>query len=601
MVEFYASIGSSDKVVGDVAERVDRIESEISTPSLSVGVQTDGHWLDTARSGDVTILVAGTVFSIRQADGDYRSVVGENTAKVVLDRYLEHGLDSLADLNGEFVVLVGDAGTGHTAVVTDRLGALPGFWIETNDGARITTNTQLFTADDVELAFDLDYLTEYFVFQRTFGIHTPLENVEKLPPASILVLDGDGVPTRNDSYWEPTYTPSNRNYTYFVGEFADRISTVMAERSRMPGTNGLLLSGGSDSRLLAHLLDGDASAFHMNDHENEEVAVARRIAAHSGLSLEFLQRDQEYYFDVLEADSEYDNYISWFHESHTVGFEDRLAGTNLFTGLFCDILFRGYYLPETQVTIPVWNKTVNLPRLGEVSPDSLLDHRLSTMSYGPAPEYLQQDRSVVDILRENFRVTGDGIVDHGVRYPSIEPLYFSYYPLTNDYARDYYGTLRIGPRWSPFLDARMIDLQLQYPMEFMMEKNIINDVIDRLDPGLLAIPHGESGVRLDSSRAAHELTLQVRSKLDRIRKAVGTWDLGYTQRGSWQDHKYIFQHSERLDDYMYSNDVQNRLAGLEFIDTDAVYELYESGGTYLDFYPLISLLETPVARTIART
>lgn len=601
MVEFYASIGSTGDVVDTVADHVDRIDTEISTPSLSVGTRTDVHWIDSTSTETITVLVAGTVFSVRGDDGDYRSVVGQSAADVVLERYQEGGVDSLAALNGEFVVVVGDEGRGVTAVVTDRIGALPGFWTEAGDGVRLTTNTQLFAADDsVGLEFDLDYLTEYFVFQRTFGIHTPLEDVEKLPPSHLLVFDASGDLLRDESYWDPVYAPSNRRYRYFVEEFADRISTVMEERSQVPGRGGLLLSGGSDSRLLAHLMDDDATAYHMNDRENEEVAVARRIAAHTGLPLEFLQRQQDYYLDVLEADSEYDNFISWFYESHSVGFESRLSDANLYTGLFCDILFRGYYLPEKYVTIPVWNRTITLPRLDEMSPELLIDHRLSTMSYGSAPRYLRHGRSINEILRENYREVDDGIVDHGIRYPSVEPLYFSYYPLTNDYARDYYGTLRIGPRWSPFLDARMIDLQLQYPMEYMLERNIINDVIERFDPGLLAIPHGESGVRLDSSRLIHELAIQVRSKLDRIRKSVGTWDVGYTTRGSWQDHQYVFQHEERFDDYMYSSDVRDRLDGLGFIDTAAVYELYESDGTYLDFYPLITLLETPVARAISR-
>lgn len=600
MVEFYASIGSNTGVVDAVAERVDRIEREISRPIVSAGVRADGHWIDVTSNEDVTALVAGTVFSVRQDDGDYRSVVGERTADVFLRRYRDGGVDSLAGLNGEFVAIIADDDADRTVVVTDRLGALPGFLVETGDGTRVTTNVQLLADDDtVDLEFDLDYLTEFFVFQRTFGIRTPLKNVEKLPPASVLVFDDDGTYPRRDSYWEPVYAPSNRNYSYFVEEFADRISTVMRERSEMPGTSGLLLSGGSDSRLLAHLLDDGSTAYHMNDNENQEVKVARRIATHTGHTLEFLRRDEEYYPDVLEADASFDNFTSWFHESHAVGFESRLADTNLVTGLFCDILFRGYYLPETHVTIPVLNKTLRLPRLGDVSPESLVDHRLSTMTYGTAPRYLRTDRSIADVLRENFQVVEDGFVDHGVHYPSIEPLYFSYYPLTNDYARDYFGTLRVGPRWSPFLDARMIDLQLEYPMDFMMEKNIINDVIDRFDPELLSIPHGESGVKLNSSRFTHELSLQVRSKVDRIRKSVGAWDVGYTERGSWQDHGYIFENNEWFDDYMYSSDVRDRLAGLEFVDLDAVYDSYESDGTYLDFYPLITLLETPVAKVVA--
>lgn len=601
MVEFYASIGASGGVVDTVADRIGRIETVRSTPQLAAGVHASSHWVATGSNGPVDVLAAGKVFSVRTAPGTYRPVVRESTVDVVLERYHEQGLSGLTTLNGEFVVVLSDEETGETAVVTDRLGALPGFWTETGDGIRVTTNPQLLAADDtVDLAFDLDYLTEYFVFQRAFGIRTPLAEVEKLPPASVLVFDDDGI-RRTDSYWRPEYTPSNRPYTYFVDEFADRIATVIDERSRMPGPTGLLLSGGSDSRLLAHLLGEDVTAYHMNDRENEEVAIARRIADHTGIDMDLLERDRDYYLDVLSADALFDNFTSWFYESHAVGFQSRLAGSNLVTGLFCDILFRGYYLPETQVTIPVWNKTLTLPRLGDVSPGTLRDHRLSTMTYGDAPEYLEHDRSIDEILRAEFWVDGDGYVDHGIRYPDIEPLFFSCYPLTNDYARDYFGTLRIGPRWSPFLDARMLDLQLEYPMEYMLEEHIVNDVIERLDPGLLAIPHGESGVRLDASRVTHELSIQVRSKLDRIKRSVRPPDVGYATRGSWQDHEYLFQNNDRFDEYLYASDVRDRLDRLSFVDSSSVYERYEAGGTHQNFYPLITLLETPIAKAIAGT
>lgn len=601
MVEFYASIGATGGEVEAVADRIDRIETVRSTPGLAAGVNASSHWIDTGSDGPVDVLAAGKVFGVRTAPGTYRSVVRTSTVDVVMERYHDQGPSGLTALNGEFVVVLADEDTGETAVVTDRIGALPGFWTETDDGVRITTNVQLLAADDtVDLAFDLDYLTEYFVFQRAFGVRTPLADVEKLPPGSVLVFDDNGL-RRTDSYWRPEYTPSDRPYSYFVDEFAERIASVIDERSQHPGPTGLLLSGGSDSRLLAHLLGDDVTAYHMNDRENEEVAITRRIAAHTGIDVELLERDRDYYLDVLAADAPYDNFTSWFYESHSVGFEAQLAGSNLVTGLFCDILFRGYYLPETYVTIPVWNRTLTLPRLGDVSPGALLDHRLSTMTYGGVPEYLDHDRSIGEILRGEFRVDGDGYVDHGIRYPDVEPLFFSCYPLTNDYARDYFGTLRIGPRWSPFLDARMIDLQLQYPMEYMLEDHIVNDVIERFDPRLLDIPHGESGVRLDASRVTHELAIQVRSKLERIRRSVYPQDVGYATRGSWQDHASLFRNNERFDEYLYAGDVRDRLDGLSFVDSAAVYDCYEAGASHTDFYPLITLLETPIAKRIARS
>lgn len=600
MVEFYASIGGDG--VDAVSEGVARLEPVLSSSTVSAAAPTDGHWLETANRDDVDVLVAGEVFSVHEASGALHSVAGENTAEVILDRYAKQGRDSLWNLNGEFVALVADHGSGETAIVTDRIGARPGFRTQTDDGTRITTNLQLFAADDsVELTFDLDYLTEYFVFQRTFGIATPLVGVEKLPPASVLVFDEAGTCIRDTSYWEPTYEPMDREYEYFVREFADRLSDVFDERLRAAGEPGLLLSGGSDSRLLAHLLDGEATAYHMNDHENEEVGVARAIADHTGLAFEFLERDADYYLDVLNNDSAHDNFTSWFYESHAVGFEDRLADATLVTGLFCDILFRGYYLPMRHVNIPLWNKTLKIPTLDEVSPEAFVSHRLSRMAYGPAPPYLRHGRSIEEILRENYRITEAGIVDHGIRYPSVEPLYFSCYPLTNDYARDYFGTLRIGPRWTPFLDARMIDLQLSYPLDYMLEKNIVNDVIKRFDPELLSIPHGETGVRLDRSRLVHELSKQIRAKLDDIRNTVGLSEASYATRGSWQNHRYLFRNNPRFDEFLYSNEVEELLGGLDCIDRNHVYELYESGGSYLDFYPLITMLEMPVTQAIART
>ncbi|MFC6716045.1 hypothetical protein ACFQGT_17685 [Natrialbaceae archaeon GCM10025810] len=602
MVEFYGTIGPDTETIERITDEVDRLEPMRTGSLLSVAAPKDTHWLTSFDGENTTVLVAGRIFSIKTASGTYRPVA--NSARCIYERYMADEVDIDEHVNGEFLALIADRERDEVTVITDRLSTVPGFRVCGGDGTlRITTNLQLYAFDPlVTLQYHPDYLAEYFAFQRVFGIYTPVRDVTKFPPATAVSYDPSGTARSETTYWTPTRRPVNRPYEYFVDEFITRLGEVFHERLSSDERLGILLSAGSDSRLLARLIPGEARAYHMNDFVNREAKIAAAIAARTGTDFRFLRRDKDYYFRILLNDSKYDNYTSWFHESHAAGFADELGSEEtIVTGLFADVMFKGYYVPKRTITIPGLDLDVLLPSQVPISTISgLIEHRIENMSvHRTIPRYYVHDRSLREILTENVCRAQNGIVDHGIYQPSIFSALCSYYPLTNDTSRDYFGTLRVGPRWSPFLDARLIDLHLEMPIKYMIRNNIVNDAIEHLDSSLIAIPHNDSGFRLDRSRRLHLLGEIIRELATIV--GTGSPEVPYGTQGSWTDHRTLFERNESFEEYLYSEDTMKKIAGLDVIDGEEVYDQFESDRYWMDFYPLLTVLATPLTERITQS
>lgn len=598
MVEIYASIGDDGGGVRSVAEDTERFSKIVDEPKLTVVGTVERHWLDFAEAGQVTVVLLGKIFSERD-DGKYRKFDSDGQAKRLLQRYKERGHIQAESLNGEFAVMIADGPRGVCTVITDRLGRIPIYQYEdTGSAVRVTTNIQLLASDpELTPRFHLDYLSEFFCFQRSFGVRTPIRGAEQFHPASSTRIKYSGEHAAQSVYWKPHYEPSERPYSWFVNEFSKRLRSVFAERITSDDSPGLLLSGGSDSRLLGFILrgqfSGDIVGFHMNERRNVESTTAAKIASELNIEYEFLRRSPDYYLKTQSLEAGFDNYTSWFHESHPAGFRDVLSKRRpLVTGLFGDIMFRGYYLPVQTVHIPGLDWTVNLPRAREaVDASEIVRHRMQEMAFNDSPpDYLEQEHSIEQILRRELKVNGDEIIDHGVHYSSIMPLFLSYYPLTNDYSRDYFASLRIGPRWSPFIDDRLIELQLMMPRRYMVQKNIINDAMVQLDRSLAKIPHSGTRVPLTWSNYIHWASDQyrlLRKKLPAILTSPT-----YESSGSWPNHEVLFEQKFKahLKRNLVSTNNNQRL-----IDPNEILEELENESySFKRYYPLMTILDTPL-------
>lgn len=193
--------------------------------------------------------------------------------------------DWLLGVDGEFVLYALDTTSGELAVCNDALGRLPLYYHVT--GTRLVSSRELrFVHRIADVDFDRMGIAQSLLFGFPLGDRTLLEDVTRLPPATVLTLGESDVETttlhqfdfeRNDH--------GDRSVQRNASELASRFSTACRNRANVQKRNLVSLSGGLDSRaVLAGLrgVDAPVAAATMDYppmYSRTEVEIAERIAA----------------------------------------------------------------------------------------------------------------------------------------------------------------------------------------------------------------------------------------------------------------------------------------------------------------------------------
>ncbi|TYL36822.1 asparagine synthase [Natronococcus pandeyae] len=591
--DWFSSDPGIQYLTDDVAIATEPRECRSSSQPVAAEGEAVGFWL----LGDVYGYDASAV----GRSGGYESRPSDvDPAQYCASLYEREGRRFVCGLNGNFTLLIYDRERQQFTLCTDRFGTVPVYWTRTHDGQVVfSTNIQFLPSHPaVETSFDPAYLHEYLAFRRTFGVRTPLEGVEKLEPGTLTTVSlADGTLT-TDQYWRPRYRPRDESFEWFVDEFARRFRTVLDEWTDDGREHGVLLSGGSDSRLVLAGLD-DATCFHMNDWMNREARTAERVAFEADAEFELLERGAQYRIDALERNRWAGSFNGWFSQPYTSGFEDEITGQvdALVSGLYADSLFDGFSVPSPTVSLgSLGSVTVPIERSIETI-DDYVDLLLES-----AHDEFDVGTDLRSVLEANIYRDGEGIVHHGVTYDSLDELvyYGDCYPLSNDDDMRFHTDLRrMLPYRSPFLDNRLIELSLSLPIRYRLRRNLVGQAVDRLSPDLAAIPHASTGVSLSQPfpveyAGKHLLEFWQKHVTNR------TPPKPYLTDGPWLDD------AELLRSHEFPATVLRQRAdladGLPGLDADAVHELYrehQHGENRVgELYTLLTVLTMPVTEHV---
>ncbi|WP_232833815.1 asparagine synthase-related protein [Saliphagus sp. LR7] len=519
-----------------------------------------------------------------------------NSAQFVLELYAQHGTDALTQLNGNFLVLIDDRKTGEFIVCTDRLGTVPLYWTcVADEGVVFSTNIQTLPPHPaVETAFDPDYLHEYLAFRRTFGVKTPFEGVEKHQPGTVTTFSTRTSNASSRQYWRPRYRPREVSFDWFVDEFSHRFRTIIDEWLQDDREYGVLLSGGSDSRLVLAGLD-EPTAFHMNDWMNTEARTAERAALEVGADFEFLDRGAKYRIDALSRNSGAASFNGWFTQSYTSGFRERITHRvdGLLSGLYGDSLFRGYSIPSPTISLGSFG-SITLPI---ERPIDSVEEYIDLLLEG-AHDGFSLPTDLRAVLEANIHREGDQIVHHGVIYDSIDELvyYGGCYPLSNDDDLRFHTDLRrLLPYRSPFLDDRLVDLSLSMPIRYRLRRNLIDRAIERLAPELAGIAHSSTGVALSRPFALKYAGTHVR-EFWRDRWPGRSLPEPYLTEGPWLDDGELLRaHPFAIETIKEERELVEALPGQTMDDVREIYARHCRGEDHVgELYGLLTALTMPV-------
>jgi asparagine synthase (glutamine-hydrolysing) len=211
----------------------------------------------------ITGVFNGCIYNYRELRGELQTkghrFFSHGDSEVVLKAYTEWGLDFVDHLVGMFAVAVVERDSGRVVLARDRLGIKPLYVAETSGALRFaSTLPALVTGGGVDTTIDPVALAHYLSFHSIVPPpRTILRGVEKLPPATVRVIEPDG-DVHDRTYWVPDFTRQADRAGWSQLDWQEALlsslTTAVERRMVADVPVGVLLSGGLDSSLVVALL-----------------------------------------------------------------------------------------------------------------------------------------------------------------------------------------------------------------------------------------------------------------------------------------------------------------------------------------------------------
>ena len=205
------------------------------------------------------VLVAnGEIYNYRELRGELEALghrfATHSDCETILHAYAAWGKTCLDRLQGMFAFALYDQRQGSLWLARDRLGIKPLYFTHNRHGFAFASEAKALLPFLASVEVDPTGLASFLQNNFTVGPCTLLRGVRKLQPGEHLSLDRDGVENLA-SYWSPLQVkPRHIGLDAALHEFDGLMDQVIDIHLRADVPQGLFLSGGVDSSLLAALI-----------------------------------------------------------------------------------------------------------------------------------------------------------------------------------------------------------------------------------------------------------------------------------------------------------------------------------------------------------
>ena len=242
----------------------------------------------TDASEQIHIVWNGEIYNYRElrAELETRGVHCRDSSEseVVINLYLEFGLDFINKLNGMFAIAIHDARDNSLHLIRDRMGKKP-LWI-----SQLTDET-LFFASEVralmlarpDRTLRTDMIAEVMQYGYINSPNSAFNEIRQVPPAS--VTSWCKGKTKTAIYWTPDFeTKVNISYEDALETTKELIEAAVSRRLISERPLGSFLSGGYDSTVvtayMAKLMKEKTQTYSIGFHSAQynEAHHAKQVA-----------------------------------------------------------------------------------------------------------------------------------------------------------------------------------------------------------------------------------------------------------------------------------------------------------------------------------
>lgn len=263
----------------------------IAMRRLSIIDLDGGHQPMGNEDGSVLVVCNGEIYNYRALRAELESLGhhfrSRSDTEVLVHGYEEFGAGVLGRLNGMFGIALWDRRARRLLLARDRLGIKPLYFSRTPDGLAFASELKsLLQYPGIDRTLDRVALRQYLAWNYIPSPRTPFSSVHKLPPATMLFVEGDSV--RSEVYWR--LKDERRPMSLPEAEEGLRAHLDRSVRLQMEADVpvGAFLSGGLDSSaLVAALCTARRTPVHtfsigFGEVGFDESSHARQVASHLG-------------------------------------------------------------------------------------------------------------------------------------------------------------------------------------------------------------------------------------------------------------------------------------------------------------------------------
>lgn len=450
----------------------------------------------------------------RDASVHEEGLIEGNGAALLLKRYLESGTEHLCEISGSFNVAWWDGRVGRLVLANDRLGHRPLFFVLRNGVLAFSSMMARVAATGIfSPEIDVEGFADLLSYGYILGERTLLKDVRILPPASFLTYEGGEV--RIHRYWYlDNLEPYGRYDERRLDELEDVFKIAVKRSIRPDLTCSIGLTGGLDSRcILAAAANQELSyVTHTGGQpDSTDVMLAKEIATQVGV---------KHIFELLSPD----NLGEWLvpmvlrqggivatlhsHPCQTLyspyPFDAEVSGVG---GEFV----RGFW---------VFPADLNVRDLSAVS------KLLKRWILSKTTQHLEQLWKP-EFLRLGLRAPEEHLDPLIMEYnPKDSPVAALEYLYLHERCRKFLNKATLIVRASrevyfPYLDHQWIEALASIPISERITNRIQVDLIKRLYPELLDIPHAKNLVPLSVPAWRLQTIERYRRIKRRVRRRFG--------------------------------------------------------------------------------
>ena len=212
----------------------------------------------------LSVVFNGCIYNYQQLrtelEGAGYRFFSTSDTEVIGKAYAHWGLSCVEHFFGMFAFAIFEHVSGRLVLGRDRLGIKPLYLSRVGSRLRFASSLPaLLAAGDLDTSLDVTALSYYMSFHSVVPApRTILSGVQKLPPATVQVIEPDGTTSTDWLYWEPDFSRDEDRADWSAQDWEEALlsslRTAVDRRMVADVPVGVLLSGGIDSSLVVALL-----------------------------------------------------------------------------------------------------------------------------------------------------------------------------------------------------------------------------------------------------------------------------------------------------------------------------------------------------------